>query len=119
MADLAVAHLPSGSPTSRAARDERRVRVGGCSASNTGVSASSTALPGPVGAMPHPSRMTSATGRRRGRACQTPAAGDQVEPGRDDAAEVVDLERRTADERAVDVGLAEQLGCVRGLDEPP
>ena len=61
MADLGVAHLPGGRPT---ASPEASSVVCGYSAqsrSKTGVSASSTALPGPGGAQPQPSRMTSAT----------------------------------------------------------
>ena len=59
-------------------------------------------MPGPGGAMPQPSRMTSAT---RGYA---PRLAYRLER--------LDLERGAADERAVDVGLRQQLGGVVGLD---
>ena len=63
---------PGGSP---AASPEASSVVCGYSAqsrSNTGVSASSTALPGPGGAQPQPSRMTSATsGKLRGKSWRT------------------------------------------------
>src|SRR4051794_14022074 len=98
------------------------------SASNTGVSARSTALPGPGGAMPHPSRMTSttlATGRvirplqREGAARRVPArdASPQGESSRglDDRDDLLDVQRRAADEAAVAVGQRQQLGGVVGL----
>ena len=95
---------PSGSPT---ASPFAVSVVCGCSAhsrSNTGVSASATALPGPSGARPQPSSTTRQTAGTviRGR-------------GLDDRAEVGRVEARAADERAVDVGQRQQLGRVVGL----
>jgi hypothetical protein len=76
------------------------------SPSKTGVSASSTALPGPGGASPQPSRTTR---RAHGTAASSPR-------GRHDRRERLGLERGAADERAVDVGQREQLLGVLGLD---
>ena len=62
VADLAVPHLARRQPGGR--RRTLRASCAGTSAqsrSKTGVSASSTALPGPGGAQPQPSRMTSVT----------------------------------------------------------
>ena len=61
VADLAVPHL-AGWQARRLARGlDRRVRELAPERSKTGVSASSTAFPGPGGAQPQPSRMTRAT----------------------------------------------------------
>ena len=110
MADLRVAHLPGRQPDGLARRRQRRrADTARQSASNTGVSASSTAFPGPGGAIPQPSRMTRTTGvttpRRRRR---------QI------ASNDVDVERGAADERAVDVGLARAATpAFSGFTEPP
>ena len=92
---------PTGSPT--ASPDAASCACGKSrqSRSKTGVSASSTALPGPGGAIPQPSRMTSATRGSCGLAY---------------GAEGVDVERCAADERSVDVGLREQACGVVRLD---
>src|SRR5215204_4295306 len=96
---------PSGRPTA----SPLAVRVVcGCSAhsrSNTGVSASATALPGPSGA--RPSRRA-----RRGRRPTPSCARRDL----DDRTEVAGVEARAADERAVDVREREQLGRVVGLE---
>ena len=95
---------PSGRPT---ASPFAVSCVCGCSAhsrSNTGVSASEIALPGPSGARPQPSRITRATAgtiiRARPRSILANEAGSRL---------------RTADERAVDVRQRQQLGRVVGL----
>ena len=94
---------PDGSPT--ASPDAASVACGyrAQSASKTGVSASSTAFPGPGGASPQPSRMTRTTGLKRASA-----------PARQIASNDGDVERRAADERAVHVRLRqERRGVVR------
>ena len=102
MADLGVAHLPRRQTDRLARRSEPRVRVLAPQAGRKPAClASSTAFPGPGGAQPQPSRMTSATSGN------VPAAANR--------GEAVDVEGRAADERAVDVGLGEQLVCVVGL----
>ena len=91
---------PGGRPT---ASPEALIVVCGYSAqsrSKTGVSASSTAFPGPGGAQPQPSRMTRTTGWRR--------SGTRRER--------FHVQRGAADERAVDALLREQLLGVLGLD---
>ena len=96
---------PSGRPT---ASPFAVSVVCGCSAhspSNTGVSASETAFPGPSGASPQPSSTTRQT-RGDGHAA---AAASTI------AREVVGVEARAADQRAVDVGQRQQLGGVVGL----
>ena len=109
VADLGVPHLAR-----RAGRPPRPRRAASCADSERrarrrpACRASSTALPGPGGAIPQPSRITSVTSgspsRAHGRAARQIASNDGG------------LERGTADERAVDVRLGEQLGGVLRLD---
>ncbi len=98
MADLGVAHLPVREADRLAGCLERRVRRSSRQRrSNTGVRASSTALPGPGCAQPQPSSTTSATSgyvppsrksprrtrdraRRRRRARRRPPAGAAAPP---------------------------------------
>ena len=94
---------PGGSPT--ASPDAASVPCGkrSQSASNTGVRASSTAFPGPGGAIPQPSRMTRTTGL-------TSSVGARAA----DRLERREVERGATDERAVHVRQPEEnLGVVR------
>ena len=105
VADLGVAHLPRRQSDRLAARGQLRVVVRSQSSSNTGVSASEIAFPGPSCASPQPSRMTRQTPGTvvTGAAISTICAND---PG---------VEAGAADERAVDVGQRQQLLGVLGL----
>src|SRR5919201_6905460 len=75
------------------------------------------ALPGPSGAIPKPSRITSAregTGMLVG-----PAGSGLISGGLDDRREVRGVEARATDQGAVDVGLADQLRRVVGFHGAP
>ena len=112
MADLGVAHLALGQADGAAAR-----RSAGCagscahSSSNTGVSASETALPGPVRRDP-----PAVEDDRTADAGSRPAASVISRAASTIAANDVGVEAGAADQRAVDVGQREQLGGVVGLD---
>ena len=105
VADLGVAHLPLGQPDRAAAGRQLRVRVARPEVVEDRRVGQLDGVAGPGGASPQPSRMTRAT---PGRPSRLAAAHDRRERLR--------LERRAADERAVDVGQREQLGGVVGLD---
>src|SRR5829696_5901158 len=81
------------------------------------------ALPGPAGANPQPSRITRAS-EETVKAAPSGALyvgmADKKRTGSScrlyDRREVLRIETGTADQGPVDVGLAQQLGCVAGLD---
>src|SRR3954453_20015477 len=99
---------PSGSPTALPHAVSCVCGYVAQRSSNTGVLARSTALPGPGGAMPHPSRITRTA---RGTGSVMASARRRV----DDRDELLDVQRRAADEAAVAVGQGQQLGRVVGL----
>src|SRR5438094_1659010 len=90
----------------------------------TGVSASATALPGPSGASPQPSRTTRQTDGTlispspRANEVRATDAKHRRSCERDDRGEVVGVERCAADQPAVAVGQREQLVRVVGLHRP-
>ena len=114
MTDLGVAHLTLGQANRPPPGRELGCPKVAHNSSKTGVSANPTALPGPGGARPHPSRITRQTegDRRRARAAISPRR-------RDDAGEVRRIEARAPHQRAVDVGLCQQLPAFSGLTLPP
>src|ERR1700749_4948986 len=97
---------PTGRPTSGPWAESSVCGYRAQRRSKTGVSASETALPGPGGASPQPSRMTSATEGTKG----------AMSCGVDEGGEVLGIECRSADECAVDVGQRQQLRGVGRLD---
>ena len=107
---LPVPHLPVREP-----RPPRPWRSGSCAdAPSTGgrtpaCRAAPTALPGPSGASPQPSRIIRQTEETLMRSCA-------ARPGRSE--EVGRLEARPADQGAVDVGAGEQFPGVVRLDAP-
>src|SRR6266511_3331998 len=108
---------PGGRPT---AAPEASSVVCGYSAqsrSKTGVSASSTAFPGPGGASPQPSRMTSATRLDFGIGADLawPVHLHRTRSVEANRRERFHVERRAADEGAVDVRKREELPRVLGL----
>ena len=111
VADLGVAHLAVGQADIGAGGGERVCGIVGQSSSKTGRSASETALPGPGGREPSPSRITSATGAR-GSSTRKRRVRDREQARRGQA--------RTADQRAVDIRhSASSSRAFSGLTEPP
>ena len=100
---------PVGQADGAPAGGQLRVRVARPQLVETGVLASDTALPGPAGARPQPSRTISATPPGPGRSAIASPAAATI------AANDAGVEAGAADERAVDVGQREQLGGVVGL----
>ena len=105
VADLGVAHLPVGQADVAALGGELGVRVarprGGRRPASRRARSRCRA---PARPSPQPSRMTSASGGDR--------AGSASAGRLDDRREVVRVEAGAADQRAVDVGLRQQLGGV-------
>src|ERR1700749_3597761 len=101
---------PTGRPTSGPWAESSVCGYCAQRRSKTGVSASETALPGPGGASPQPSRMTSASEGNK------VIAWPSLLGGLDEGREALRAERRTADQGAVDVGEGEELLRVPRLD---
>ena len=97
--DLGVPICPGGRPTASPEASSLAADTCARAGRSSAFLPASTAFPGPGGAQPQPSRMTSATSG----SCSA------------NRRERFELERRAADERTVDVRLREQLGRVVGL----
>src|SRR3954470_18756900 len=85
----------------------------------TGLLASEIALPGPGGASPQPSRMTSArrgTGISEGPGTRVIGREASARGRSDDRGEVRGVEARAPHQGAVHTGPPQQLGGVAGLD---